>query len=588
MPAQVIPPDTRLEGIAASPGVVQASICVIQREELSIPQRPIGDEEVDSEYQRFEQALVETRQQIQEIQKALRASLGERDASIFDAHLLVLEDVTLLEAVRSQLKSKKLCAEYVFYHLTQRYAQSMREVDDPYLQERATDIIDVGRRVVSNLMGRQEAARFVLPEPSIIVAHELSPADTAQLDRTKALGFATDMGNQVSHAAIMARGLKIPAVVGLKDASLKLQSGDRIILDGYAGVLIINPSERTLYHYGELEQKRHAVEEELTGLRDTKAVTADDHAVVISANVELPEDLPHVKESGAEGIGLYRTEFMFMNRTQLPTEEEQLETYRKVVEAAYPDPVIFRTLDIGGDKMLDRPEILDEMNPALGWRAIRYSLGRKDTFRLQLRAICRATAGRPCRIMFPMVAAMEELQEAKAILQDVRWELQRENLEQADEVEIGAMVEVPSAVMISDHLASEVDFLSIGTNDLIQYSLAVDRTNEMVAYLYQPSHPAVLKLIEMVVHHAHAANIWVGVCGETAGDVILTPMLLGLGVDELSMGSASVPRVKRAVQSLSYEEMKVKVGEWSRYSKAEDIRRELELIARKAYPELLE
>jgi phosphotransferase system enzyme I (PtsI) len=588
MSPQKIPSDTRIEGIAASPGVVKAPIHVVHREDLSIPQLPIQPDQVSDEYERFEQALVKTREQILEIQQALKSSIGERDASIFDAHLLVLEDVVLLDAVRKQLEAKLLCAEYVFHHLTQRYAQSMREVEDPYLQERATDILDVGRRVVQNLMGRQSPGRFSVPHPCIIVAHDLAPADTAQLDRSKVLGFATDMGNQVSHAAIMARGLQIPAIVGLKDASSKLRSGMNAIMDGYAGVIIINPSDQTLYRYGEMEERRHAVEEGLLELRDTKAVTTDEHEIIVSANVELPEDLPLVKQAGAEGIGLYRTEFLFMNRGEMPSEEEQYEAYRKVVEAAAPEPVIFRTLDIGGDKMLDEPQMIDELNPFLGWRAIRFSLGRKESFRAQLRAICRATHGHPARIMFPMISTYDELLEAKAILQDVRWELQAEGIEHAEEVEIGAMVEVPSAAMISDHLASQVDFLSIGTNDLIQYSLAVDRTNEMVAYLYQPTHPSILRFIDLVVKNAHEANIWVGVCGETAGDVILTPMLLGLGVDELSMGSASISRVKRAVQNLSYDEMRTKVQDWMKMASASEIHDELLTIAKQHYPELID
>ncbi len=590
MAPQQIPNDTRIEGIAASPGVIKAPIHVVHREDLSIPQHPIEPGEVQSEYQRFEQALVTTREQILEIQQALQTSIGKRDASIFDAHLLVLEDVVLLDAVRKQLEAKLVCAEYVFHHLTQRYAQSMREVEDPYLQERATDILDVGRRVVQNLMGQTAPARFSVPHPCIIVAQDLSPADTAQLDRSKVLGFATDMGNQVSHAAIMARGLQIPALVGLKDASTKLHSGMSAILDGYAGVLIINPSEQTLYRYGEMEEKRHAVEESLLELRDTKAVTVDGHAVIISANVELLEDLPLVKESGAEGVGLYRTEFLFMNRqgkSPMPTEDEQIEVYRQVVEAAAPEPVIFRTLDIGGDKMLDDPHLMDELNPSLGWRAIRFSLGRKDHFRVQLRAICRATYGHPSRIMFPMISTYDELLEAKALLQEVRWELQAEEIDHAETVEIGAMVEVPSAVMISDHLASQVDFLSIGTNDLIQYSLAVDRTNEKVAYLYQPTHPSILRLIDITVKNAHDANIWVGICGETAGDVILTPMLLGLDVDELSMGSASISRVKRAIQTLNHEEMRSRVKEWMKMPSAPDIYDECLTLAKQHYPELI-
>jgi phosphoenolpyruvate-protein phosphotransferase (PTS system enzyme I) len=580
--------DIRLTGLPVSPGVVHADIHVLNRQEIHVPKFPIEASQVATEIARLEEALVKTREQIRDIKEHLSASIGEKDAAIFDAHLLVVEDSSLLEAVRKQVEVKKLCVEYVFHHLMLSYSASMREVDDPYLQERASDIMDVGRRVLNNLNGDGPAERFRLEKPSILVAHDLSPSDTALFDRKMVLGFATDLGSRVSHTAIMARSLNIPAVVGMKEASLSLDSDIPAILDGYEGLLILNPSEKTKFEYGQIELKRHAVEEKLTQLRLTDAISRDGRKVIVSANVELPDDLPMLQPSGAEGIGLYRTEFLFVNRLELPSEDEQIEVYRKVIEASSPHPVIFRSLDVGGDKMFDHLGLEEEQNPFLGWRGIRYCLGRRDVFETQLRAICRAGTGHKVRIMFPMISTYEELIQAKTILQGVILDLEKENTKHCSDIEVGAMIEVPSAALIIDLIVPEVDFLSIGTNDLIQYTLAVDRTNEKVAYLYQPTHPAIVQLIRSIVLKAHEGNIWVGICGEMAGEILLTPLLLGLGVDELSMGSIFIPRVKRVVQSLSYAEMQLLVQEALKLSTAKEIYELLEKVAQANYPELLD
>jgi phosphotransferase system enzyme I (PtsI) len=580
--------DVRVQGIPVSPGVAHGPLVVFDREEVSIPRQPITREEISSEMARFETALVLTRQQIQEIKDLLSDSIGEKDAGIFEAHLLVVEDAMLLQAVHKQIEQKLQCVEYVFHHIIHQYAQTMREVDDPYLSERAADILDVGKRVLNNLMGKNPVEKYRLDEPSIILAHDLSPADTAMLDRSMVLGFATDLGSRTSHTAIMARSLNIPAVVGLKDASLSLTSGVQVLLDGYEGVLVLNPSEKTRFEYGKIEIRRQKVEVELETLRETHAITLDGRKVIVSANVELPEDLPLLKESGAEGIGLYRTEFMFMNRLGVPDEDEQVTIYRQVIEASAPHPVIFRTLDCGGDKVLSQLEQDEELNPFLGWRAIRFTLQRRDIFETQLRAICRAGAGHRIRIMFPMIATFEELAEAKAVLQGVILDLDRQHRDRARDIEVGAMIEVPSAALIVDRIVPEVDFLSIGTNDLVQYTLAVDRTNEKVAYLYQPTHPAIITLIRRIVDAAHEGGIWVGVCGETAGEVVLTPMLLGLGVDELSMGSVFIPRIKRAIQRLNYAEMHALALDLEKKNTGQLVWERLEEIARSHYPELLE
>ncbi len=580
--------DIRLVGIPVSPGVAHGPLVLIDHEEPPIPSHPITPEEVPAEIARFEAALLQTREQILKIREHLSGSLGEKDASIFDAHLLVVEDSTMAEAVKRQLASKLQCVEYVYHHITSAYAESMRQLDDPYLKERAADIEDIGRRVINNLMGRNPSDIFKLPSASIILSHDLSPGDTAMLDRTRVLGFVTEAGSRTSHTAIMARSLKIPGVVGLKHQGLGLESGIPAILDGHEGVLIINPSEATKYEYGQIELRRLAFEEKLDLLRETTGLTKDNRRVFISANVELPEDLPLLKASGAEGIGLHRTEFMFLNRLDFPSEEEQVETYIKVIEASKPHPPIIRTLDIGGDKLPRSEADHPELNPFLGFRAIRYCLEHEDVFRTQLRAICRAGRGEKVRILFPMIATIEELLRAKAVLQNVRDELYQRCIPQANTIETGIMIEVPSAALIVEHLIPHADFLSIGTNDLVQYTMAVDRTNEKVAPLYQPTHPAVMQLIKRTADAAHAAGKWVGVCGEVAGEISLTPMLLGLGIDELSMGSVFVPRVKKAVQSLHQGEMAALMEELIKLPSAVEIYNRVEGVAKQAYPDLFD
>ncbi|MGF1678201.1 MAG: phosphoenolpyruvate--protein phosphotransferase [Candidatus Methylacidiphilales bacterium] len=579
--------DICLRGIPVSPGVRFGRLFVLTAEEIAVPRRTIQEHEIGPEIDRLEKALIETRKQILAIQEHLSKSIGEKDASIFDAHLLVIEDSSLIEGVKKQMHTRLLCADYIFYHITQRYAQSMREVEDPYLQERAADILDVSKRVLNNLSGTMVQDKFKLDQPSIILAHDLDPSATADFTKDQVLAFATDLGSRTSHTAIMARSLGIPAVTGLKDASYHLETGTEVVLDGYEGLLIIRPSDQTRFRYGQLEEKRQLVEVGLSELRDTEAITRDNHKIIISANVEKPEDMPSIKEAGAEGVGLYRTEYLYMHRITLPTEEEMISVYRSVIDQAKPDSVIFRTLDVGGDKIADTIPMAEELNPFLGWRAIRYCLEREEVFRTQLRAILRAGAGEHIRIMFPMISTFEELKKAKAILKSVQEGLAKEGLEQTDDFEIGVMMEVPSLALIADHIAPHVDFMSIGTNDLIQYALAVDRTNEKVSYLYQPTHPAIIRLIRRVVEAGHAANVWVGVCGEMAGEVLLTPLLIGLGVDEFSMGPAFIPRVKRAVQRLDYNEMKKLVDGLDQLSTAAEIEAKLKTVASRHYPELM-
>ena len=579
--------ELRLPGIPASPGVVSGQLAVFAHEEVRIHPTPIQEDQIDHEMRRLEAALLKTREQIQKIKEQLAHSIGEQETGIFEAHLLVAGDSTIVSAVRKQLQLRKICVEHVYQHVIHTYAQSLRQVEDPYLRERAADILDVGRRVVHNLLGRKLADIYALDAPSIILAHDLSPSDTALLNRQMALGFATEAGSTTSHTAIMARSLNIPAVVGLHEVLRRCESGAPVILDGYSGLLIVHPSEQTRYEYGQIEKRRHEVEQRLEALRDTPADTTDGRHIILSANVELPEDLPLIAESGAEGIGLYRTEFMFLNRVQFPGEDEQMNIYRQVVQASRPHLAIIRTLDLGGDKLPTHQGLDPEANPFLGWRAIRYCLERPEIFKVQLRAICRSNPGGKIRVMFPMIATREELAAALTLLREAREELKAAGIPAAEEVEAGAMIEVPSAALIAERLAPMVQFFSIGTNDLTQYTMAADRTNERVASLYQPTHPGVLSLIRRVVEAARNHGIWVGVCGEMASDVVMTPVLVGLGVDEMSMGSVSVPRVKKAIQSLSFAECEALALGVLQMDSGEEVRQQLEKVAQQKYPELV-
>ena len=579
--------ELRLAGIPASPGVVSGQLAVFAHEEVRIHPTPIGEEQIDSEMRRLEAALLKTREQIQKIKEQLAQSIGEQETGIFEAHLLVAGDSTIVAAVRKQLQLRKFCVEHVYQHVIHTYAQSLRQVEDPYLRERAADILDVGRRVIHNLLGRKLADIYALDAPSIILAHDLSPSDTALLNRQMALGFATEAGSTTSHTAIMARSLNIPAVVGLHEVLSRCESGAPVILDGYSGLLIVHPSEQTRYEYGQIEKRRHEVEQRLEALRDTPAITSDGRKIVLSANVELPEDLPLIAESGAEGIGLYRTEFLFLNRVQFPGEDEQTNIYQQVVQSSRPHLAIIRTLDLGGDKLPTHQGLDPEVNPFLGWRAIRFCLERPEIFKVQLRAICRSNPGGKIRVMFPMIATREELAAALTLLREAREELKAAGIPAAKEVEAGAMIEVPSAALIADRLAPMVQFFSIGTNDLTQYTMAADRTNERVASLYQPTHPGVLSLIRGVVEAARKNGIWVGVCGEMASDVVMTPALIGLGVDEMSMGSVAVPRVKKAIQTLNFGECEALAQGLLRMDSGEEARRRLEQVAREKYPELV-
>src|SRR4051794_23823360 len=581
-------PEIRFEGIGVSPGIAFGSVHVVREDMDEVVRYQIAPAQVTDEIGRFETGLIQTRMQILEMQQRIAESIGAKDAAIFDAHLLVVEDRTLIDEVLRKLKTDLCNVEWAFQEVATRYAETLSKIDDPYLRERALDIQDVTKRVIRNLQGKAPKAFLSLTEPHVLVAHNLTPSDTASMSRENVLGVATDLGSRTSHAAILARSLNIPAVLGLHDITAKLDTGQHVLVDGSDGCLIVNPSPETLEHYQHIESRRAKVVAKLKELRETTSTTRDGRHIVLSANIELPEDVDAVQANGAEGIGLYRTEFLYLNRSTLPSEEEQYETYLRVAERVRPHPLIIRTFDLGGDKLaLGIVDATDELNPFLGWRAIRFCLENIEIFKTQLRAILRASTVGNVKIMFPMISGLDELRKSVRIVKECATELRREGQAVGEKTEIGAMIEIPSAALEADVLAREVDFFSVGTNDLIQYTLAVDRVNERIAHLYEPTHPAVLRLLKMVTDAARANNIWVGVCGEMAGDIAVLPLLLGLGMDELSVGASLVPRVKRAVQSLDIEECRQLVEKASKMQTPLEI---LELcfeVATRCYGDLL-
>ena len=542
-------------GIAVSAGICRGKILVLHRARHIIARRGLADHQVTEEVGRFEKALVQTRQQILEIQDKVLKTLSAKEADIFEAHLLMLEDQVLVDEVIRMIRDQKVNADFAFHTVAERYVTALVAANDEYLRERANDMRDLLSRVLDNLLEvRDEFDLRHLAEPCILVSHDLSPSTTAQLDKKFVLGFATDIGGQTSHTAIMARSLGIPAAVGLQTVSQELESGDYALLDGYNGTIIVNPTDQTLFEYGQLAKIKASLEEKLREIRQQPAVTLDGKFIHLSANIEDQQDIEAVLTHGAEGVGLFRTEYLFISRESLPTEEEQYQSYRKVAAALKPNPVIIRTLDLGGDKFASHLQLAQEVNPFLGWRAIRFCLAQPELFRAQLRAILRASAEGNVKMMYPMISGLDELSRANALVDQCRAELRAEGLPFDEKMEIGAMIEIPSAALIADALASRVKFFSIGSNDLIQYTLAADRTNEKVSHLYEPTHPAIIRLIKMTVEAAHQHGIWVGVCGEIAGDPVLAPLLIGLGVDELSAAPPVVAQVKYIVRRLRLTE----------------------------------
>jgi phosphoenolpyruvate-protein phosphotransferase (PTS system enzyme I) len=577
------------KGIPVSAGIAQGKVLVLSRAKSSVPKYDVPEQELPQQIQRLHQALVLTRQQIIGVQDKVSQALNAKDASIFDAHLLVLEDPTLVESVTALVHSRKINVEAAFQEFADKYAATLSAIDDAYLRERAADMRDVTSRIMANLLGHSHHQGLQdLREPCIVISEDLSPSEVAVLNRKIVLGFATDAGSKTSHTAIMARSLQVPAVVGLKDASHKIKTGVHALLDGYNGTIIVNPTDQTLFQYGQLLRRQASIEDKLREIKNLPAVTLDGGKITLSANIEQAGDGAAVKSYGAEGVGLFRTEYLFINRDSLPTEEEQYQSYRRVAAELKPDPVIIRTLDLGGDKALAHLQIPLETNPFLGWRAIRFCLEERAVFRAQLRAILRASAEGNVKIMYPMISGFGEVEKANALVEEYKGELRAEKVPFDEHIEIGAMIEIPSAAVAADALAARVKFFSLGTNDLIQYSLAVDRLNERVAHLYEPTHPAVVRLIKLTVDAANRHGIWCGVCGEMAGDPFLIPLLLGLGVHELSIAPSCLPRVKFLIRRLNMSEAKELAEFALQCESGQEILERAEALARKVAPGLFE
>lgn len=585
-------PEIRLQGIGVSPGI---SVGPAERvgKVLEEPEHlTIERGEVESERERLNEAIIATRDQILLLQEEISSEEGENHSAIFDAHLLILEDSSILNEVLRIVETQRKSVDWAYYSVSKRYIDSLRKIADPYLRERAVDIEDVAKRLLRNLRrgagdDSDDGMRPSQPGTTILLAHDLTPSDTVGLDRTRIRGFATELGSPTSHTAIMARSLSIPAVVALHDMPEDFPAGDIVLVDGYHGLVILNPSPATIAEYETVIEREKSVLTDLEPLRHQDTRTADGRKITLSANIEFIEELDGIISLGAEGVGLYRTEFFYLSRPELRDEENQMENYRKVAEATHPHGVIVRTLDIGGDKLL--PELFDdpEPNPFLGWRGIRLSLDQPEEFRLQLRAILRASAYGKIRLMFPFISTLEELRGAKVQLEAAKDELRAAGIAFDEKIEVGAMIEIPSAVLIADHLAKEVDFFSIGSNDLIQYTTAVDRVNDRVAHLYQPAHPAVIAMIRETVEAAHRNGIWCGICGEVASDLDLAPVWVGLSVDELSVGASQLLRMRRALSRLDSTSCRTLTDGLRACGTSLEVKEASLAIARAAYPELL-
>ncbi len=542
----------KVNGIGASSGIAIAKAFKLEHVELQIEKKHVSS--VDQEIERFNHALAKSKEELEAIRQQALVELGEDKAQIFSAHLLVLSDPELIDVVKNKIRTEQLNAEYALDEVAQMFVSMFESMENEYMKERATDIRDVTKRVLNLLLGISTVSLSSINEEVIIIAEDLTPSDTAQLNRNFVKGFATDIGGRTSHSAIMARSMEIPSVVGTKEITNQVETGTMIIVDGLDGTVVINPTDEEISYYIKKKAEYETQKTEWAKLVNVQTTSKDGHHVELAANIGTPNDVDGVLRNGAEGVGLYRTEFLYMGRDELPTEDEQFEAYKAVLEKMDDKPVVVRTLDIGGDKELPYLDLPKEMNPFLGFRAIRLCLSEPNIFRIQLRALLRASIYGNLKIMFPMIATLGEFRQAKQLLLEEKEKLIQNGVEVSDEIELGIMVEIPSTAILADQFAKEVDFFSIGTNDLIQYTMAADRMNEQVSYLYQPYSPAILRLVDIVIKAAHSEGKWAGMCGEMAGDPIAVPLLLGLGLDEFSMSASSILPNRGHIRNLSKTE----------------------------------
>lgn len=561
-----------LKGAGVSPGISIGKVFLLDRRKIKVEKFTLSAQMVEKEISRFREALDKSRKQLMQVKKKLVHDLGDKGhARIVDVHILILEDEALINEAIKIVREERVNAEWALRKVLSRFAKIFDEIEDPYMKERRSDIEHVGQLILRNLVGEKMKRFDKFEEDVIIIAHDLSPADTAQMHKERVIGFATDLGARTSHTAITARALEIPAVVGLENVCSFVKTGDPIIVDGTDGVVVVKPTPEEFREYLEKQRRFKYVIQELLKHSDQPAETLDGYKIEITANIEFIDEIPHVLSRGAEGIGLYRTEFFYMDTPNLPTEEDHFRIYKRLAGQVSPYPATIRTLDLGGDKIQSKLHAADEPNPVLGLRAIRFSLKHTDLFRLQLRAILRASAYGKLRIMYPMISGIEELQQANRILAEVKDDMVSEGVYFDEDIPVGVMIEIPSASLTADLLAKEADFFSIGTNDLIQYSIAIDRGNEHVAYLYEPLHPALLRLIKFTIEAGHNEGIPVGMCGEMAGDPLSSLILLGLGLDEFSMNPAGIPAIKQIIRSVRLEQATELAYKAMSFSTAKDV-----------------
>lgn len=578
--------DTILVGIGASPGIAIANSHLVNRARVAAIERRIASAEIQAEIEAFETALQKSKDQLQEVKKqALDEGLSDH-LYIIDTHLLILDDHMLVDDTKDLIRSELVNAEGALHRTLGRLRKVFDSIHDEYLRERRTDVDSVADRIMRNLLGELSETLNGIEGPVVVVAHDLSPADTVQMDKAKIIGFVTDVGSRTSHTAILARSLGLPAIVGLETVTSLVPNNLPMIIDGLSGTVILNPSRETFREYLEKKQRYDYLEKELEDFRSLAAETRDGHHITLMANIDLGDEIEEIKKQGAEGVGLFRTEYLYMAGDSPPSEDEQYAVYRKVAEQMAPHPVTIRTLDVGGDKFAPGFNLSDELNPVMGLRAIRFSLREVNLFRCQLRAILRASAYGQLRIMFPMVSGVGEMRACREFLDGVKQELRNEGLPYADDIPVGLMIETPSAVLVADLLAKEADFFSVGTNDLIQYCLAIDRGNEHVAYLYEPMHPAILRALKHVCDAAHAAGIEVGMCGEMAGEQLYCLVLIALGFRELSMNATNISRLKRIMRNVSLKEVQEMFEKIIDLSTATEISHALEEEMHKRFPEL--